>query len=348
MTRETEYFESFCKISEAFATAGDKEELLNLIVDSAKNAIQGKAACLFLQDERQDLFVVVAQSGLSENYLHANPIRAQRLVSALEKKGFLAFPDATGDPRLENHEAKKNEGIASILTVPVKMQGRIIGILSLYTGSKREFSEDEIEYLCALADQGGIAIENNRLHRRIQKNAMLFLELASSINSSLDISNIFKQMTVNVCEKLGMKAAAIRLLDEEKNELKLVAAHGLSEDFLKKGITTKTQTAQRALKGETVIISDSTTDNSITFKQALKEEGIVTMIVTPIHSRDKIIGIFRLYSGVRREFPEDVINLIKALAHQGGLAIRNASMYLQLENDKRSLEEDIWSHRLWF
>jgi len=198
MTRETDYFESFCKISEAFATAGDKEELLNLIVDSAISSIQGKAACLFLQDERQDVFVVVAQSGLSENYLHANPIKAHRLVSALHKQGYLAFPDATSDPRLENHEAKKNEDIASILTVPVKMQGRIIGILSLYTGSQREFNREEIEYLCALADQGGIAIENNRLHRRIQKNAMLFLELASSINSTLDIGEILSNMTVNV------------------------------------------------------------------------------------------------------------------------------------------------------
>jgi len=31
----------------------------------------------------------------------------------------------------------------------------------------------------------------------------------------------------------------------------------------------------------------------------------------------------------------------------GGLAIQNASMYLKLQEDKKSLEEDIWSHRSW-
>ena len=35
MTRETDYFKTFCKISKAFGTAASKTELLNLIVDSA-------------------------------------------------------------------------------------------------------------------------------------------------------------------------------------------------------------------------------------------------------------------------------------------------------------------------
>ena len=40
--------------------------------------------------------------------------------------------------------------------------------------------------------------------------------------------------------------------------------------------------------------------------------------------------------------------MVKALAHQGGLAIQNASMFLKLEKDKKSLEEDIWSYRSYF
>ena len=348
MTRETDYFKSFCKISKAFGTAAGREELLKLIVESAVSSMDGKAACLFLEDKRHDMFVVVAQTGLSDNYLHANPIKAAKLVDALVENGYLAFPDATSDPKLENHQAKKNEGIASILTVPVKVKGRNIGILSLYTASRREFSQDEIEFLCALADQGGIAIENNRLHRRMQKNAMLFLELTASINSSLDITQILNNMTVNISEKLGMKGAVLRLLDDDRNEMKLVASHGLSEPFLKRVRTTKTETARRALQGETFVVSDATTDASITHKQAMKDEGVVSMIVSPLLARDKVIGSLLLYSDVEREFPDDVIVMVKALAHQGGLAIQNASMYLQLQPDKKSLEEDIWSYRSWF
>ena len=348
MTRETDYFETFCKISKAFGTAATREELLSLIVDNAIASMEGKAACLFLADDREDIFVAMAQAGLSDKYLHANPMHAHKIVAALDKEGYMAFPDATSDPRLENHEAKKAEGIASLLTVPVQIKNRNIGILSLYTAERREFQPKEIDFLCALADQAGIAIENNRLHRRMHKNAMLFLEMAANINSSLDIRQVLHNLTVNICAKLGMKGAVIRLVDDDGHGLKLVASHGLSDEFLERIRTTKSQTAQRALKGETIIISDSTTDKSITFKASMKAEGIVSMIVTPILVRDKVIGVMRLYSDVERQFPDDVIHMVKALAHQGGLAIQNASMFLQLEKDKKSLEEDIWSYRSYF
>jgi GAF domain-containing protein len=80
----------------------------------------------------------------------------------------------------------------------------------------------------------------------------------------------------------------------------------------------------------------------------MKSEGIVSMIVTPILARDQVIGVMRLYSSVQREFPSDFMVMVEALAHQGGLAIQNASMYLKLQEDKKNLEEDIWSHRSWF
>ena len=348
MTRETDYFKSFCDISKAFGTAATREELLSLIVDNAITSMEGKAACLFLANERDDFYVATAQAGLSDKYLHADPVQAHKIVTALDQEGYLAFPDATSDPRLVNHEAKKAEGIASLLTVPVKIKNRNIGTLSLYTAERRDFQAKEIDFLCALADQAGIAIDNNRLYQRMQKNAMLFLELASSINSSLDIRQVLNNLTVNICDKLGLKGAVIRLVDEDGQGLKLVASHGLSKDFLERSRTTNSKTAQRALKGETTVIRDSTTDNNITFKEAMKTEGIVSMIVTPIPVRDKVIGVLRLYSDVERQFPDDVIMMVKALAHQGGLAIQNASMFLQLEKDKKSLEDDIWSSRSWF
>ncbi|WP_419658621.1 GAF domain protein [Desulfosarcina variabilis str. Montpellier] len=348
MPREIDYFKTFCKISKAFGTTAKQDELLKLIVDSAVESMNGKAACLFLADERQNVFVPTAQSGLSKNYLHANPMKARRIVTALEGNGYLDFTDATTDPRLENHDAKKAEGIASLLTVPVRVSNRTIGVLSLYTGSRREFNPEEIEFLQALADQGGIAIENNRLYQRMQKNAMLFLDLASNINSSLEIKEVFKNLTEIICYNLDMRGAAIRLLDEDQNELNLVASYGLSQGFLEKGRVTTTETAKLALKGETIVISDASADHRITFKKAMKAEGIVSMIVTPIMVRDKVIGTLRLYSEIKREFPDDVLLMVKALAHQGGLAIQNASMYLKLQEDKKSLEEDIWSYRSWF
>ncbi len=342
------YFKTFCKITNAFGSTLEKDKLLDLIVESAVETMDGKAACLFCIDSGTDLFTPAAQKGLSNNYLHANPVKAKKLVDALEKDGYLAFPDATTDPRLENHDAKRREGIASLLTVPVRVRNRIIGILSLYTATPREFLPEVIEFLKALADHGGIAIQRARLVERIQKNIALFLDLASSINSSLDIKQVMADLTTRVGEALGMKGIAIRLLDKDSETLTLVASYGLSEAFLNKGPVSASKSAAAAMRGESMVIADVATDERLEYREQTLAEGIRSMLVVPIRDREEIIGVMRLYSGAKRDFPEDLIRMVNALAHQGGLAIRNASLYLALQDDKKHLEEDIWSHRLWF
>jgi GAF domain-containing protein len=228
------------------------------------------------------------------------------------------------------------------------VQDKTIGVLALYTAKPHDFSEAEIEFLAALADQGGIAIEHSRLLERIRKNSALFLDLASNINSSLDITHILQNLTTDMCKALGMKGAAIRLIDEDTGTLQLVASYGLSDAFLEKGPVTATKSAVQAIKGETLVIADATTDDRIQYQKEMRDEGIAALIVTPIKARDKVIGTLRLYSGVKRDFPEEMIILVNALAETGGLAIQNASMYLKLQEDKADLEKDIWSHRSWF
>lgn len=348
MSKELDYFKSICKVSKAFGTTLSKSALLDLIVSSAIETMQAKAACLFLADEEQDIFVPVAQQGLSDNYLHAKPLRAKKIVGAVLNGGYLAIRDATSDPRVENHEVKIAEGIASILDVPVTVSDKVIGILALYTAEPRDFTEDAIDFLTALAEQGGMAIEHARLLERIRKNSMLFLDLAGNINSTLDIKTILHNLTADICEALGMKGVLIRLLNKETGNLDLVASYGLSEPFLNKGPVAAQKTMVQVLKGETLVIRDVQTDDRVEYREAVIEEGIVSMMVVPVKAKEEVIGVMRLCSGVRRDFPEDMVMLVNALAQTGGLAIQNAAMYLALQNDMKDLKEEIWSHRSWF
>lgn len=348
MTKRNNYFKTFCKISKAFGTTLAKEKLLDLIVQSAIDTMEAKAACLFLADEEKDVFIPTAQKGLSENYLHASPIQAKRIVDEILKGGYLSFYDATTDSRLENLEEKKAEGIASILSVPIMVKEKAIGILSLYTAEHRNFSKDEIDFLAALADQGGIAIGRARLFERMSMNSMLFLDLASSINSTLDINQVLHILTAEICEALGMKGVLIGLLNHETGDLDLVASYGLSEEFQNKGPVSIEKSIAQALKGETVIVEDVATDDRLQYKEEIIKEGIVSILCVPIKVKEEVIGVMSLFNGTARKYPEDVIILVNALAYTGGLAIQNASMYLSLQEDKKSLEEDIWSHRSWF
>jgi GAF domain-containing protein len=348
LTEQPDYFKTFCKVSKAFGTVLSTEKLLELIVASAIETMSAKAACLFLADEEKDIFVPVAQKGLSDTYLHAKPLQARQLVGVILKGGYLHIKDAVCDPRVENHDLKRAEGIASILDVPVMVQDKAIGVLALYTAEPRDFTADEIDFLSALAEQGGMAIERARLMERIQKNSALFLRLVSSINSSLDIKKILHTLTAEIAEALGLKGAVIRLINEKSGTLDLVATHGVSPEFLNKGPVYAERSITDLLKGEVVVIADVSADRRLQYRQEHIDEGIASMLSVPIKSRDAVIGVMRFYSAVKREFPKDTLVLLEALAHTGALAIQNASIHLRLQDAKENLEKDIWSHRSWF
>ena len=258
------------------------------------------------------------------------------------------FQDATTDKRLTNHKGKKAEGIGSILTVPVMVKGKMLGILSLYTKEIRKFTKDEIDFLSILAEQGGIAIENAQLIKQLRDNSQTFLHVAASISSSLDLKTILQTLTEDVAKSLDVKAASVRLLDNDNRTLKLVASFGLSEKYLNKGPIAADKSIAEALKGKPVVIKNAFTDKDVQYKKEKKEEGIVSILCVPIKSKNDVIGVLRLYSDRPREFTEDEIILVTAMASQGGLAIQNACLYLTVQDDYKDLKENIWSHKLWF
>ncbi|MFH2129010.1 MAG: GAF domain-containing protein [bacterium] len=348
MAKQIDYFKTFATISKALGSTLHLEEILHLIVESAVESMDGKAACLFLADREKDVFVEKAQTGLSKTYLHANPVSARQTEGDLVKDGYLAISDIDKDPRVENREGKKKEGIASILVVPVTVNQETIGVLTLYTATRRSFSQYDIDFLNALAEQGGLAIQRSALIERIRGNTRIFRELSANINASLDIKEILNNLTVALANALNMKGVSIRLLNKQTGEMPIVAGYGLSDEFLYKDKGSIQSNLEQTLKGETIVIENAVTDKRVRYKNELKKEGIGSALFVPIKTRDDVVGIIRLFSAEPQLFPEETIDLVNALAEQGGLAIQNASMVLMLQEDKKNLEQDMWIHKSWF
>jgi GAF domain-containing protein len=348
MTVKNDYFNTITRISRVLGSTLNRDEILDLIVKSAVETMQGKASTLFLLDEEKGVYVPVAQTGLSKNYVHAGLDHVREIMTELTQKGYIHYLDAAADPRAANRELKKKEGIVSVLVVPVMVQGQLIGTLCLYTAAARKFSRREIEFLTVLAEHGGMAIEHARLVAKLRDNTRMFLDLAASINASLDLKDILQALTTEVAKAIGVKAATIRLLDEERANLKLVASYGLSEKYLNKGPISAEKSIAEALMGKPVIVKNASADKGVQYKQEKKEEGIVSILCVPIKAKEEVIGVLRLYSATPRDFTEDDIMQVTALAYQGGLAIQNASLYLMLKSDMKELKEEIWSHRSWF
>ena len=110
-------------------------------------------------------------------------------------------------------------------------------------------------------------------------------------------------MTTDLAKALGVKGASIRLLDETEETLELVASCGLSEKYLQKGpVSAQKSIAQALNERKPVIILNAATDKRVQYRNMNQEEGIVTILSVPIKTKEKVIGVLRLYSEVVRHF----------------------------------------------
>jgi GAF domain-containing protein len=344
-----DYIKAISKVGRALGTTIERDKLLQMIVKSAVDTMKAKAACLFLEsDEAEDQYIAVAQTGLSKSYMHAVPSRMAPTMKLLKRDGFIHYRDAQKDERVQNRESKVKEGIGSILVVPVQSDDDVIGCLTLYTEDIRDFSEMEIEFLTVLAEQGGMAIQKACLIEKLRNATRIFLDMAASITASSDLKTVLQTLTEDVAKALYVKAATIRLLDENRVTLHLAASYGLSEKYLKKGPISAEKSIAQALQGKPVVVKDAATDSGVQYRNEKKEEGIVTILSVPIKSRDEVIGVLRLYSATAREFTADEIQFVNAIAHMGGVAIQNMQLMAMLKEDVKDLRENVWIFKSWF
>jgi len=348
MAEKNEFFKTISNVIRAFGTTLDCDELLNLVVRTAVETMKAKAACLYMAGKEKDEYVAVAQTGLSESYLQAIHKRVGHTMKLLKEKDYIHYRDAKKDPNVRNHESKIAEGIGSILIVPVMVKGQMIGNLALYTSDIRDFSRKEIEFLSILAEQGGTAIENARLIEKMREQTRIFHMLTASIMESRDIKQILQTLTADVAKTIGVKAASIRLLDDARVTLKLAASFGLSENYLNKGPISAEKSIAEALKGKPVVVKDAAKDSGVQYRKEKKEEGIISILCVPIKSREEVFGVLRLYSETEREFTDDEIQFVTALAYLGGVAIQNVNLYAMLKSDIKDLRDDFWIFKSWF
>jgi signal transduction protein with GAF and PtsI domain len=154
-----------------------------------------------------------------------------------------------------------------------------------------------------------------------------FQEISKVLGSTLAVDEILDQVVRQIAVAMNLKGATIRLVHPKTNSLELVAAHGLSEQYLKKGQVDMDRSIAEALSGRPVAIFDATTDPRLQYPEQAKEEGIATMVVVPMVSKGTVIGVMRIVTGEPREFTMEEVDFACAVADLGAQAISNAKMY---------------------
>jgi signal transduction protein with GAF and PtsI domain len=152
----------FRAISHAISRYEDVTMLGLHLVESICISFEIKAASILLFDDREKRLFNVCSHGLSEEYHRVVPEFSERFQEFTQGR-WVYFEDFANDPRVKNRAAVKKEGIVSMLSVPIKRNQHILGLLKLYNSEKWILHEEDIMSISVLAEQYGLVIENNGL-----------------------------------------------------------------------------------------------------------------------------------------------------------------------------------------
>jgi signal transduction protein with GAF and PtsI domain len=339
------YLQSFQGISKALGSTLAVDEVLDQVVRQITQAMNLKGATIRLVNPKTNTMELAAAVGISEKYLQKGPVDMDRSITEALSGRPVAITDAANDPRMQYPLEAKEEGIASLVAIPMVSKGKVIGILRLVTGETREFTMDEVDFACAVGELGAQAITNAKMYEERMRELNLLkgvLEVSKAINSALDVKKVLNLLVKTATTALDAKASAVRLLDQKRQMMELVSSYGLSDRYVTKGPVGVDKSITEAMMGKAVSIYDVSKDPRAAYAKEMTEEGIKSVLSVPISLKGNVIGVMRIYTSHLRDFTDDEITFISSLAEQAALAMENARLYQKLKGEYEELMGDMY------
>jgi two-component system, response regulator PdtaR len=151
-------------ISRAITSEKYLEDILRLIVTVTAEVMGSKICSLMLIGDDGKLHVKATQS-ISKEYNKKRVLEIGKGV--VGKVASENQPAIVRDVRVRDDylypEMARKEGLVSLLSVPLAVKNRVIGVINCYTSRPRDFTESEVTVLTTIANQAAIAIENTEL-----------------------------------------------------------------------------------------------------------------------------------------------------------------------------------------
>ena len=149
----------------------DLETVLNRLVESTTRVLDCKGAAIRLIDPKRKQVAFAATYGLSDEYVEKVPqdFTRARLDQATLAGEPLFVNDAADDPRIWNQKRVREEGIESMLSVPLAGKLGPLGVLRAYGGEGHRFSDEDAAFLELVAAHGTVAIENAQAYRMLEE-----------------------------------------------------------------------------------------------------------------------------------------------------------------------------------
>jgi FixJ family two-component response regulator len=167
--RDREIEETYAQAEKAIASSLDLKEVLGLISLSVVRLLKVKGCCLYTYSKKHGRGELAASKGLSEEYLAKGTLDPMMsLPEAMKAEGPILIEESEFDAKLQYPQEARQEGIVAMMSVPLKVQDTVVGLLRIYIAEKRSFDKDEMDILLRFADHGAQAIENAMAYDRLR------------------------------------------------------------------------------------------------------------------------------------------------------------------------------------
>jgi signal transduction protein with GAF and PtsI domain len=224
-------FDKLVQVSQSVTSESYLDEILNLIVVVTAEMINSKICSIMLLDEKGKELAIKATQSLSEEYKRKPNIKVDQSLSGQvvrTKKPLIVF-----DVRLEARYAYRDlaikEGLSSMISVPMIVRDKVIGIINVYTQDPYEFSQEEVNVLQMVANQAAIAVENTKLMEETLK-AKEALETRKLIERAKGIVMRMQHLSEEAAHKLIHKKS----MDSCKTMKDVAESIILMDEFQKK------------------------------------------------------------------------------------------------------------------
>jgi signal transduction histidine kinase len=210
----------FYQVGQALVTTFDINRLLSDTMQLAANVIDAGASSIMLIDEQGKELVFEVSHGSRSQMLRQQRIPLDEGIAGwVARHGHPVIANnARTDPRF-SHRVDVRTGFLtqSIAAVPLRIKGRIIGVLEVlnkYSGNG--FDPEDIQLMSSIAAQAAIAIENARLYQQVRQERDQIIRAQENVRREL--ARNLHDGPVQLLSAISMSLDHLERLNEVKPE----------------------------------------------------------------------------------------------------------------------------------
>ncbi|MBI3610671.1 MAG: GAF and ANTAR domain-containing protein [Nitrospirae bacterium] len=333
-------------ISESISCNLNPDDVLQQIIDIVVQVTKADACLLYLYDDRNKELILRATKNPHPKLIGRVRLELGEGITgwvARERKLVAIAKNASDDPRFKVFHNLPEDRYHAFLSVPVISKNEVIGVINVQHKRPHHHSSSELALLTTIGHQVGGAIETARLYEEMRKKAVQIetLSLVSkTIASSRYLKEILQLIVAMTAEMMNSTICSIMLLDEDAQELEIVATQSLSEEYRgKPNLKVGQSISGLAVKEKRPIaVPDVTREPGYMYVDLARKEGLCSLLSVPMMIKDRAVGVINSYTSHEHKFYDEEVKILQAVANQAAVAIENTKLIRRSNEMQEALE----------